>query len=603
MRRLLKSPGFRITGPPLVFTLTGLALTQVLDLYQEVTLTTWLIYGLLALSLALVWGQGGIFSFGQTAFFGLAAYGFGAISINLESHSGETLTALIGATLMAGVFAAALGYFMFYGRVSDVYVAIITLAVTLVLLAVFSSTSGPQYRVGAALFGGYNGMAGIPPLELRLPRLTSIQLDNSLTYILVVSLCGLVYLVVKLLMARPFGRAVLAVSDNETRSELLGYDFRRLKLLVFTLGGVIAGLAGALYAGSGNFVNPDPFTLFVAAQTIIWVMVGGRTSLVGAFAGAITISALSDYLGGKLATGTPLVLGAILIAIVLLLPRGLIPTLQAVLPWPGPPLRRGVDPVDTDPHSAPADLPTETTQPQQLGVKDLTKRFGGVAAVDNVSISFPPRRLHAIIGPNGAGKSTLFNLLVGRYRPNSGTVLHDSEDITRLAPYQRARRGLGIKLQVPAIYRSLSVSENIWLAAFARLHHVRQAEGIVTAVLERLGLVQVAGSPAGELAHGDQQWLEIGMILASAPETVLLDEPTAGMTREDTLRMVDLVRELAQQATVVVVEHDMEFVAQLDAPVTMLHQGRVFASGSYQELRENPAVLDVYLGRAAHATC
>jgi branched-chain amino acid transport system permease protein len=577
-----------VAGPPLLLTAVGLGLTQALSLYQEVTLTLWLAYGLLGLSLALAWGRGGIFSFGQTAFFGVAGYAFGVIAINLEPISHETLSALAGAALAGALLALGLGYFMFYGRVSDVYVAIITLAVTLVLLAVFTSTSGPQYRIGRAELGGYNGMTGIPGVELGLPGALSVALARDGTYVFVVVLCGLVYLALQVLLASPFGRVVAAVRENELRTELLGYDVRRYKLAVFTLAGAIAGLAGGVYAAWGGFLNPAPFSLAFAALVVIWVMVGGRTTLAGAFLGAVAVSGLSSYLGGVLPSQTTLVLGALLIAVVLLLPQGLVPAagraLGRLLPpaplvlAPGQPLKR-------------------SRAPRGLVVSEVVKRFGGVAALDGVSLTFEPNRLYCLIGPNGAGKSTLFNLLAGRARPNAGQVLHEGRPITRLAPHRRARRGIGIKLQVPAIYHRLTVHENVWLAAHAR--DARRADGLVTTVLAQLGLAERAGELAGELSHGEQQRLEIGMVLAAQPEIVLLDEPTAGMTREETLRMADLIKGLAAVATVVVVEHDMEFVARLDEAVTVLHEGRVFASGRYRELRQDPRVQDIYLGREA----
>jgi branched-chain amino acid transport system permease protein len=578
-----------VAGPPLLLMAAGLALTQVLTLFQEVTLTLWLTYALLALSLALVWGQAGIFTFGQTAFFGLGGYAFGVIGINLEPHTGETISALLGAAGLAALFALALGYFMFYGKVSDVYVAIITLAVTLILLALFTSTSGPQFRVGAARLGGYNGMTGIPSIEIGIPGVFTYQPLRDGVYVLVVVVCGLVYLCVKLLMARPFGRIVAAMRDHEVRTELLGYDVRGFKLAVFTLGGAIAGLAGATYAAWGGFLNPAPFSLAFAALAVIWVMVGGRTTLAGAFLGAIAVSALSTYLGGVLPSETTLVLGAILILVVLVAPQGLLPLarhlLDRVLPAATPP-----------PLRAAAPLPARAVG-ADLSVTDLVKRFGGVAAVDGVTLSFEPNRLYCVIGPNGAGKSTLFNLLAGRHGPDGGDIARGGRRLTRLPPHRRARLGIGIKLQVPAIYRGLTVAENVWLAAYADGRDARRADGTVAAILERVGLVERAAVAAGELSHGEQQWLEIGMVLASRPEVVLLDEPTAGMTRQETLRTVELVRRLGETATVVVVEHDMEFVARLGAPVTVMHQGRVFASGGYQELRDDPRVLDIYLGR------
>jgi branched-chain amino acid transport system permease protein len=563
--------------------------------FQKVTLALWIIYGLVALSLDFVWGRAGIFSFGQTAFFGVAAYAYGVIGINLSPNTGETVSALAGGVVVAAVLAAALGYFMFYGKVGDVYVAIITLAVTLVLLQVITSTAGPQYHIGKAEIGGYNGMTNIPSMEFGYPGHPGDQMSQPDTYTFAVLLAGLAFLGLRIFLASGFGRVIIAIRENELRTELLGYDVRRAKMIVFTIGGAVAGLAGGAYASWGNFMNPAPFSLPAAALIVIYVLVGGKGSLVGAFIGAVAVEWLSTVLGGVLPSSTTLVVGAILIGVVLLVPGGLTPlignVLSKVIPRQTAPRRRatkgpafGVD-----------------GRGRELQTHGLVKMFGGLKAVDSISLDFPAGQLHCLIGPNGAGKSTFFNLLVGQYRPTEGNILMDGRSIARLLPHQRAQRGIGIKLQVPSIYRELSVRENVWLAAFAKRSSTRQAEAAVDRILTRIRLVERADDPAGGLSHGEQQWLEIGMVMASSPEVILLDEPTAGMTHEETVRTVELVRSLAETATVVVVEHDMEFVQRLDAPVTVLHEGRILAQGRLAEIRLDERVLDVYLGRTFRA--
>jgi ABC-type uncharacterized transport system ATPase subunit/ABC-type branched-subunit amino acid transport system permease subunit len=563
--------------------------------FQKVTLALWVIYGLVSLSLDFVWGRAGIFSFGQTAFFGVAAYAYGVIGINLSPNTGETVSALIGGVLVAAVVAAALGYFMFYGKVGDVYVAIITLAVTLVLLQVITSTAGPQYHIGKAQLGGYNGMTNIPSMEFGYPGHPGDQMSQPDTYTFVVLLAGLAFLGVRMFLASGFGRVITAIRENELRTELLGYDVRRAKVIVFTVGGAIAGLAGGAYAGWGNFMNPAPFSLPAAALIVIYVLVGGKGTLVGAFIGAVAVEWLSTVLGGILPSSTTLVVGAILIGVVLLVPGGLTPlignVLNRLIPRRSPARRQAAI-------GSALGIPGRGRSLQTQG---LVKMFGGLRAVDSISLEFPAGQLHCLIGPNGAGKSTFFNLLAGRYWPTAGKIMLESRPITRLLPHQRAQRGIGIKLQVPSIYRDLSVQENVWLAAFAKTSNTRQAEAVVDRVLARIGLVERADDPAGDLSHGEQQWLEIGMVVASSPEVILLDEPTAGMTHEETIRTVELVRGLAEMATVVVVEHDMEFVQRLDAPVTVLHEGRILAQGRLAEIRLDERVLDVYLGRTFHA--
>jgi branched-chain amino acid transport system permease protein len=559
----------------------------------------WVIYGVLALSFTFVWGHGGIFSFGQAAFFGIGAYAYGVASINWSGDTGETISALVVAALVAAVVAALLGYFIFYGNVGDVYVAIITLAVTLVLLTVMSSTADPKYHIGIAQLGGYNGMVGIPPVTVGGGTVLSANAFFMLCVVLAVALA----LGVQWLLRRPFGRVVAGIRENELRTQLLGYDVRRYKLLTFVLGGALAGLAGGLYAAWGMFINPQVFGLQQAALVAIWVLVGGRDSILGAFVGVAVVQGLSSALGGSGGDWTPIVLGAVLIAVVLLLPTGLVPSVQRLILRFVPRLR---------PRPAPLTEPVAVSdvrqllasrrsglQPRSLAARNLNKQFGGVKALRGVSLDFPARTVQCLIGPNGAGKSTCFNLLVGRYAPTGGDVLLGDQRITKLRPDARARRGIGIKLQVPSYYGEFSPLENVWLAAYARSRNVREANDRAVAILSWLGLLPKAHALTSALSHGEHQWLEIGMVVAGEPTVILLDEPTAGMTREETLRTVDLIRAITEHATVVVVEHDMEFVRILDAPVTMFHEGEVFMTGSIEQLRRDERVLDVYLGRDA----
>lgn len=567
----------------------------------------WAIYGILALSFTFVWGHAGIFSFGQAAFFGIGAYGFGIAGINISPTTGESLSALLLGAVLAAAIAALIGYFMFYGNVGDVYVAIITLAVTLVLLTVMSSTASPEYHIGDALLGGYNGMVGIPPLMLG----SGTAMDTRQMFFFCVVAAVAIALGLKVLLRRPFGRVIAGVRENELRTQLLGYDVRRYKLLAFTLGGCVAGLAGALYAAWGLFVNPSVFTLTQAAMVAIWVLVGGRNSLFGAFVGVAIVQGLSSTLGSSGGSWTPIVLGLVLIAVVLLIPGGVVPSLARLMKHATGRFasRRPTTVGDTAPAGQGTELPemmsarNGKSAPQQIRGSGLTKRFGGVQALKGVDIQVPAGQVKALIGPNGAGKSTCFNLLVGRYEPTKGRVFLGDDDVTRLRPDRRARRGLGIKMQVPSYYGELSLFENLWLASYAAIRDVERANEQSARALRWLGMHDKATHTANALSHGEQQWLEIGMVVAGAPSVMLLDEPTAGMTREETHRTVEMINAVSDYATVVVVEHDMEFLRDLAAPVTMFHQGLVFAEGSIEELRRDDRVLDTYLGRevSAHA--
>ena len=577
--------------------------------FQANEWTLWVLYGMLALSFTFIWGHGGIFSFGQAAFFGLGGYAYSVVAINLIGHTNETITAVLAGALVGAVAAALVGYFIFYGDVSEVAVAIITLAFSLVLLTVMSGTAGPEYQIGEAQLGGYNGMVGVPPLTVGLPGGTPTILDYGSMLAVFGIVAGVIAVGVHVLLHRPFGRVVGALRVNELRTQLLGFDVRRYKLATFVLGGAIAGVAGAGYAAWAQFINPSVFGLQQAAFVAIWVLLGGRTSLLGAFVGVVLVQELTSRLGGSGGDSTPIVLGAVLIAVVLLLPAGIVPTLQLwarrlVPGLGGPPPAAAAAPAGGGGNGHATAPVLVSDQPQTgrgsedtLRAEGLGKRFGGVRALDGVSADFPGRGLSCLIGPNGAGKSTFFHLLSGRFRPSAGEVVLDGRRITSWRPDRRARAGLGIKLQVPSLYHELSTAENMWLAAYARTRSARSADERAAEMLSWLGLSDRAAEPASVLSHGQQQWLEIGMVVATEPKVILLDEPTAGMSAEETQRTARLVTTLAEQAAVIVVEHDMDFVRELDAPVMMFHEGSVFAHGSISELREDERVLDIYLGR------
>jgi ABC-type branched-subunit amino acid transport system permease subunit len=307
-----------------------------LDIVLE--LTIYMIMAILALSLALIWGYGGILCFGQSAFFGLGAYTYAIAMFNI----GESTVPLLLAIALPAAFAALLGYFMFYGRISDVYLGVITLTVTLILFNSVNSTAGPEFHIGTARLGGFNGIPGIPPLNIPGNKAAVIDLEGMF-YLATAALLA-TYFGLRLLLASRFGRIIVGIRENERRAELLGYDPRAYKLVTFTIGGALAGFAGCLFANWGNFVSPTIFGLAQSAQIIIWVIVGGRGTLIGPIVGCIGIQWLTTALGAnqpsggsdwwaKIFANAPLIFGVILIAFVLLVPKGLVPTLGDLGQW------------------------------------------------------------------------------------------------------------------------------------------------------------------------------------------------------------------------------------------------------------------------------
>ncbi|MCB1500275.1 MAG: ABC transporter ATP-binding protein [Bauldia sp.] len=231
-----------------------------------------------------------------------------------------------------------------------------------------------------------------------------------------------------------------------------------------------------------------------------------------------------------------------------------------------------------------------------LVTEGLNKHFGGLHVTANVNFTLDEGDIHCLIGPNGAGKSTFFRLLLGEYAPSSGRILFDGQDITTLKPFERIRRGMSVKFQVPGIFRSLSVRQNVEIALQDHIARGSLADEI-DRLLAFVGLTDAATQEAGNLSHGQKQWLEIGMAIALKPRLLLLDEPTAGMSLEETHKTGEIVQSLqAEGMTILAVEHDMNFVRQVARKVTVLHVGRIFAQGSIEEIMADERVAAIYLG-------
>jgi branched-chain amino acid transport system permease protein len=297
----------------------------VIELFALMQLTLFAAMAVLALSLAFIWGFGGILSFGQTAFFGLGGYAYAVAAINFQDSTPAILLAIV----VPSLFAAILGYFIFFGRISDVYLGVITLTVTLILFNCLNSTSGDGYRIGKALLGGFNGIPSVPTFNV--PFYPAEVLSPEQSWWTTAGALLAVFLLLRLLLSLPAGRVIVAVRENEVRASLLGYDPRLVKLLTFILSGGIAGLAGALYVNWGAFVSPTIFSLSLSAEIIIWITVGGLGTLLGPIVGCVLIEYIVAYIGSQQALNSNLVLGAVLIVFVLLLPKGLVPTARDLL--------------------------------------------------------------------------------------------------------------------------------------------------------------------------------------------------------------------------------------------------------------------------------
>lgn len=600
--KLYKSAGLTF---PIIAIGVALVAASMMDPYLAYVATSWVIFGLLGLSLDIVWGRGGLLSLGQTAFYGLGGYFGSVIALNLGPATGNTLIwSLPAGAAFGGLCAAALGWIIFFARMGPLQSTILSYTLTLLL---WSLTQSFQLDVGQASIGGDNGLSNIPGMVLGFGD-NAEALGPVAVFVTTILISALVYFLTRWLMKGTFGRVVDCVRIDAQKTELLGYDVRMYQVVNFAYAGVVAGVAGALFGAWANYLSPSIFSVQEALLVPIYVLVGGLGTLSGAFVGAIAVGGLSYWLGGGAVGGqTTLILGVVLIFLVLFLKNGMLGALGDLWRRHLPDTNaaaRDTGAVSIDPDVLEGllkDAAVQAGPAKSLATRDAFKRFGGVVPVNRVSRLFEPGRPSSLIGPNGAGKSSFLKTCVGIYTPEAGSIyLGSDDDITRAPIFERVRRGMGVKNQKPQVFGSLTVFDNLWMAAYARTRNKIAATEISEKIMGMLGFTNQAAVHASVLSHGQQQWLDIGMVLCLAPRVILLDEPAAGMTNEETRELSSLVRILARYTTVIVVEHDMEFVRTLEGHVTVLHQGEVFAEGDIDTLRANDRVLDIYLGRRAH---
>jgi branched-chain amino acid transport system permease protein len=561
------------------------ALPWVAGLYTVKFATRILAIAIFVMSLDILIGVTGLVGFGHAAFFGLGAY---AVWFVTPADDGANLlVALAAASGLAGLGAAVIGFFAV--RTRGFYFIMVTLAASQMMFALFHDTR---------IAGGSDG-ASIdvkPYLEIAGRTVLDLQNRNTLLWF---ALAGLVvaYVLLLLLVRSRFGRVLQGLAANETRMNALGFDGQRYKWAAFVVAGTLAGFAGAIFASIDGFVPPEILGWRESGLAIMMVVLGGVGTLWGSILGAVVYSLAEEVLksghwvGPLVSEHWPIAMGVFLIAAVLGAPKGL-----AGL-FPARPARPWRAPTDADHAEA-----TATTPAPGLEVKGLSRSFGGLAAVAEVSVTFAPNLIHAVIGPNGAGKTTFTNLITGALPVSAGTIRLDGADITGLSAAAKARRGIGRSFQRTNILGKMTVAENCAVAAQARGAagaSRAEEERAVADALTAVGLVDRADRVATSLSHGEQRQLEIAMLMASGARLLILDEPLAGSGPEETARLTALLRELAADHTILLVEHDMDAVFSCADTITVLVNGRLIAHGTPDDIRRDAGVREAYLGRFA----
>jgi ABC-type branched-subunit amino acid transport system ATPase component/ABC-type branched-subunit amino acid transport system permease subunit len=651
--------------PGLILVALAVAPFAVTSPYYLQLLVTIAIYGIVALGLDIVFGYTGEVSIGHAALFGIGAYTAGCLAF----HFGIGFwTALVAGPIIAAMFGGLLALPAL--RVTGPYLAMVTLAfgtiVQILINEMVDVTSGPLgIKLNTPLFLDLRGLGdAIPLLHMSLKRMREVEYF----YVTAIALV-LTVVVLNRITASRFGRAFEALRDAPIACDCMAVSVYRHKVMAFIVSAGIAGLGGVLFAYSEQYIAPSTFSFDLSVQFLLAVTMGGRKSRVGPILGAAIVvflpNILADivlfrYAAGLIAAAalmggafvawrrpdslrgaiTPVaicvaffafslvlqsitdfrltIFGLMILFVVYYLPDGIVGALKPVLRSFYRPRGRPVESgISADLVHAVSLATVERGSAALLDVREVVMQFGGLRAVDEVSLSVAPGSIHGLIGPNGSGKSTMMNLLSGIYTPTAGAIFFEGESIAGLKSSDIAGRGIARTFQNVQLFGELSLLENVLVG----LHH-SYASGLIdvalrsprarreekaarrraAGILEFVGLLDRAGEEARNLPYGKQRLLEIGRALALDPKLLLLDEPAAGLTAPDIVELIAIIKKIRSCGiSVILIEHHMDVVMGLCDIITVLDFGQKIAEGPAAAVQADTRVVTAYLGGAAAA--
>ncbi len=571
-----------------------------LDMAQRI-----LDWGILGLGFDLLFGCTGLLSFGQAAFFGTG--GFVAAYLLVNNILGSVWIALAIGTVAAGLFGIVVGWLAV--RRIGIYFAMITLAFG--QMSYFLENSPLS-----AYTGGENGLPGVPVPQLGWGAWAIVLRPGLPMYGLLAVLFVIGFWIARRIAQSPFGVVLRAIKENTPRAAMLGHTVPLYKLSAFVIAALYAGLAGGLLGVLQSYMPPDAFDLDTSGQLVVQTVIGGIGTLIGPLLGAALWLWLRDNLQVIPGIGAlwKLILGLIFIGLVIALRRGIAGEIRhrwrrRERPAPTAPARIQVTAGPGTMHlPLVAPLVRATPGAPALEAHALSKHYGGLRAVRDVSFAIQPNSVHAVIGPNGAGKTTLFRMLLDEVHPTMGEVHLFGRRITGLGASRVAQLGIGKSNQLNTLFPDLTPREGLRIAALARrrgafrLDLMRRADGIadverqVDAALATVDLEARADVPVNMLAYGEKRRVEIGMALATGPNVLLLDEPLAGMSPTERATTRGLIRAIGKDRTLVIIEHDMDAIFELAERITVLYDGSLLAEGTPDEVQRSQAVQDAYLG-------
>ncbi len=584
--------------PKIYFPLILILLMAVLPLipqnpfYEDIIVSSFF-YGAMALAWNLVGGFAGQISLGHTAFFGIGAY----TSTLLYLHYGlSPWLGMVAGAALSVLVAIGIGIPCF--RLKSHFFALATIAI------------GEVLRFLAAYWRGLT-QGGVGLLIPFKPGIENFMFKSKIPYAYIALVLMLVMLLICYWIRNSrFGFHLISLREDQDAAESLGVKTSRAKLMALIISVVFTSISGTFYAQYILFI--DPFTVFslgISIELALFAIIGGLGTVAGPILGAFMLTPLDVFLrawlGGVSAGLNFIVYGLVLMVAVKYFPLGISGWVRT---WYGPFLQKlpgGRRALKTEAAAVPSAVTAkslEAAQAQQKAsffeVRSLSKRFGGLVAVRDVSFQVPKGKIIGLIGPNGAGKTTIFNLVTGFISPDSGEVLFQGETITALnPPHQICLKRIGRTFQVVKPFRGMTVLENTMVGAFARLQNAQKARRLALEILDFIGLSKHHGLPASSLTIADRKRLELGRALATRPDLLLLDEVVAGLNPRETEEIIGMIKKISDQGiTILMIAHVMKAVMALSHRVVVLHHGDKIAEGTPLEISRDKRVIEAYLG-------
>ena len=568
---------------PFVLQAIGLTLTSATDV---------VIFAIAALGLNLLVGYTGLTSFGHGAWFGIGAYA--AALAQKYWFPGQIVPPMLFALVFVALLSVVVGFLILRRR--GVYFSLLTLALSALTYAI-------AFR-WTAFTGGESGLGGVVR-----PAIGPLNLDDPTAYLVLVSLIGFAVLYLLLRVVRsPFGHVMVAIRENEQRATFQGYDTDKYKLGVFVLSATITGLAGVLLVFHHRLASADPTSVAFSGELLVMVVIGGMRSFLGPVLGALFYILFRELLS----IWTPnwlLWFGLAFVGFIMFSPNGLVGVWERLqrrwrpLPEESAAMsqRKIYEGLPLPDFLRPAPHPGTV-----LEVAAINKHFGGIQAVKDAHLSLQAGQIHALIGPNGAGKTTTFNLISGMFEPDSGTVRLLGQEIQHLPAHRICQQGLARSFQITNLFRGLPIYENLRLSLQAR-HPARfnawrdidsypEIHADTAALMKFLGLQGIETVEGGALSYGGQRLVDLGIALGSKPQVLLMDEPLAGLAAAERERVSHLIKTVARNIPVLIVEHDIDRVLGFSQQVTVMNQGSVLMAGTPEEARADPRVQEIYTG-------